>query len=229
MIVADFFDFVYPRCCCGCGTPLGRNEDCICTDCFLQLPLTFFEKEHLNSVSNEIFARVPVKEACAAFHFVKDGTLQKMLHLLKYCGNKNMGFFLGKELGRILAASGKYDDVDCLVPIPINIKKQKLRGYNQAEIIAKGVCENLPRPLVCDVLIKPITGESQTRKSRYERYENLLDSFALCKSTLATLENKHILLIDDVITTGATIERCAKELLKIRGTTVSVAAVASPV
>jgi ComF family protein len=230
MIIADFFDFIYPRSCCGCGKALGRNEDSVCVDCFLQLPLTFFEKEHLNPVSNELFARVPIKEACAAFHFVKDGTLQKMLHLLKYCGNKNTGIFLGKQLGKILAASGNYNDIDCIIPVPINIKKQKLRGYNQATVIAEGVREYLPRPLVCDILIKPITGESQTRKNRYERYENLLDGFTLCESenTRKALENKHILLIDDVITTGATIERCAKELLKIHNVTISATAVASP-
>ena len=229
MIISDFFDFLYPDCCCGCNKHLGRSEKIICTDCFLQLPLTFFEKKHLNPVSNELFARVPIKEACAAFHFVKEGTLRKMLHLLKYCGNKNIGIFLGRQLGKILANSGNYKTVDCIVPVPINEKKRKFRGYNQSEVIATGICEYLPRPLVCDVLIKPATSESQTKKSRYERYENLLDGFTCRKSTLASLENKHVLLVDDIITTGATVESCVKELLNISGVNVSVAAVASSV
>jgi ComF family protein len=229
MIISDFFDFIYPRCCCGCGKSLGRSEECICADCFLELPLTFFEKEHLNPVSNELLARVPVKEACAAFYFIKDGILQKMLHLLKYCGNRQAGVFLGGQLGRILANSGNYEHIDCIIPVPVNAKKQKSRGYNQSEVIAEAMRKYLPCPLVCDALIKPIASESQTTKSRYERYENLLDGFALGENALTALENKHILLIDDVITTGATVERCAKELLKIRGVTVSAAAVACPV
>jgi ComF family protein len=229
MIISDFFDFIYPDCCCGCNKHLGRSEEIICTDCFLQLPLTFFEKKHLNPVSNELFARVPIKEACAAFHFVKDGILRKMLHLLKYGGNKNIGIFLGRQLGKILVNSGNYKTVDCIVPVPVNEKKQKLRGYNQSAVIAEGMREYLPCPIVCDVLIKPAAGESQTKKNRYERYENLLDGFTCRKGALAALENKHILLVDDVITTGATVESCVKELFKIQGVTVSVAAVASSV
>ncbi len=240
MILSDFVDLLYPKRCCGCLKVLGRGEELLCTDCYQQLPFTGFEKERLNPVSNELFGRVPLKYACAALYFVRNGLLQKMLHLLKYGGNKNIGIFLGELLGQNLAAtfkseastiiSSNYSEIDFIIPVSISSKKEKLRGYNQAAVIAKGMQKYINKPILTTVLIKPASSESQTKKDRYERYENMLDGFALCNdsSSLQSLENKHILIVDDVITTGATIESCAKELMKIKGITLSAAAVAAP-
>ncbi|MDR1974540.1 MAG: ComF family protein [Bacteroidales bacterium] len=227
MIISDFFDLIYPNCCTGCNKILGRGEDSLCAECLLQLPLTGFEKEWLNPVSNELFGRVPLKEASAIFYFTQGGILQKMLHTLKYSGGSHIGAFLGKKAGKILAACGRYDKVDCIVPVPVNTRKEKLRGYNQAKVIAEGLLAHFNRPILENILIKPESGDSQTRKNRYERYENMLDGFSLSEN-IALLENKHILLVDDVVTTGATVERCAKELLKIANVSVSVVAIATP-
>jgi ComF family protein len=219
---------------------LGRGEKILCMDCYQQLPFTGFEKERLNPVSNELFGRVPLQNACVVFYFVRNGLLQKMLHLLKYGGNRDIGIFLGELLGQNLAATGKseanvitgsdYSNIDFIIPVPISSKKEKLRGYNQAAVIAEGMQKYIKKPILKNVLIKPSSGESQTKKDRYERYENMLEGFALCndQNLLQTLKNKHILIVDDVITTGATIESCAKELLKIENITLSAIAVAAP-
>jgi ComF family protein len=185
------------------------------TDCF---------KHKENLVSKLFWGRVPLQNAVALYQFHKEGSVQKLIHELKYEGGKRTGVFLGRQLGYALKESNYFCDVDYIIPIPLHPKKEKLRGYNQSKYIAKGVHEVLGVKINTRSLIRTENTDSQTRKKRFSRWENMINSFALKKSK--KLRHTHILLIDDVVTTGATLEACAHKLLEIEGVKVSIATIA---
>lgn len=207
-----------------CHNGLARGEEVICTNCFYHLPRTRFWNDSENPVAKTFWGRVNIENACALFYFTKGSKYQKLLHLLKYNGRKDIGVVLGKELGKKLAQSELYNKIDAVIPVPLHPKKQKIRGYNQAEAIANGISETMNIPTINDVLIRTQFTQTQTKKNREERIKNVAQAFSV--QNPEKLSGKHILLVDDVITTGATLEVCANTLINNIDLTISIATLA---
>lgn len=225
-VVDDFLSLIYPRLCMACGNSLFLNEDILCTRCLVQLPQTRF---HLNPKDNLVvrsfWGRVPVEGGAARYFFRKSAPVQRLLHNLKYNHAPEIGVFVGRIYGRELLESEVFRSVDIIIPIPLHPDKERKRGYNQATMFARGLSQAMGKPLDVTSLYRPVFTETQTRKSRLRRWENVKSVFALRDSV--RLGGKHILLVDDVITTGATMEACINKLLEVPGTRVSVAAIAT--
>ena len=222
-VFKGFANLFYPNACAVCGIDLVRGEEAICLSCLYHLPLTRFWDDPNNAVAQTFWGRVNIENACAYFLFVKGGKYQQLLHKLKYNGHKDIGVSLGKQLGHVLAQSKLYANIDYVVPVPLHKRKLRIRGYNQAEVIAQGVCQAYNAPLLTNLLVRTEFTQTQTQKNREERAQNVAQAFWVNPSE--TLTQKHILLIDDVVTTGATLEACANKLLAT-GCKVSVAAMA---
>ncbi len=222
--LSDFFALFFPRLCPACHNALLKHEEVLCTLCLFQLPKTGFHLLPDNPLCTMFWGRVPLAHVAACCFFRKGGRVQRLIHLLKYHGRQDIGHYMGRMYGQQLRLSGFYDHTEVIVPVPLHPKKKRKRGYNQSECIACGLAESLQIPIDCKTLIRTTASESQTRKSRYGRWENVKEIFAV--SDLKALEHKHILLVDDVLTTGSTIEACAAELLKIKGVKISVATLA---
>lgn len=179
--------------------------------CVAALPETNFELHPHNPVEKTFWGRLPLINAAAQFYFTKESLMQHLMHQLKYKGNKELGRQLGRIMGEQLKKSGRFT-VDALIPLPLFPAKERKRGYNQATILCEGMAEILQVPILDKAIIRPQHTETQTKKGRIERWKNMEGKFVL--TTPAAIRNKHILLVDDVITTGATLEACGTELLK---------------
>jgi ComF family protein len=222
-IMNDIINLFYPRLCAACSEPLVKNENFFCTMCRYDLPRTHFHKDPDNEVARIFWGRVPVEHATAYFYFQKGGRVQKLMHNLKYRGEKEIGFELGKMMGNDLASS-LFNQVDIIIPVPLHKSKKQKRGYNQSELIAKGIADSMGKPVHTNILSRNIANSTQTRKHRYDRWTNVEGTFTLKNRDM--LVGKHILLVDDIITTGATLEACASALLQVENSKVSIAAVA---
>lgn len=220
----DFLNLFFPLNCAACGNYLFKNEKVICTSCLFQLPKTNFHFQKENPISDIFLGRVKINNATAFFTFNKGSRYQKLIHKLKYNRQAEIGIELGRHFGNTLMNSKDYRTVDAIIPVPLHPKKKKARTYNQSEMIAKGMAESMNSKLIADVLIRSVHSESQTQKDKIERWLNVKNVFAV-KST-DSLKNKHILLVDDVVTTGATLESCAQKLLQADGIKVSIACLA---
>ncbi|MBC8051508.1 MAG: ComF family protein [Sphingobacteriaceae bacterium] len=219
----DFFSLFFPRLCAGCGKNLFKNEEVICTDCVYHLPYTDFHHDHDNAAARQLWGRIPFNHAYAFVYFYKGSRVQNLMHQLKYNNKPEVAFKLGEMYGLKLKGTRPIENLAAIIPVPLHPAKQKKRGYNQSEFFAKGLAQSLDIPVNTD-LYRNIFTDTQTRKSRFVRYENMKNVFVVKNST--GLENKHVLLVDDVITTGATLEACANELLKINGLKISIATIA---
>ena len=224
MLLEDFLSLFYPRLCKGCQTSLVRGESVICLCCQADLPKTGFEKMTDNPVAQLFWGRTEIQLATAFCSFDKGGIMQHFLHQLKYKGAKEVGEKLGLLLGFDLMQNLPYQDIELLVPVPLHPKREHKRGYNQSAEIVKGISEAIGKPFSTENLIRNHYSDTQTNKSRFDRWENVKELFSVRKPEL--LEGHHILLIDDVVTTGSTLEACANVLLKIPGTKVSIATLA---
>ena len=224
MWIEDFLSLFYQRLCNGCGRPLFSSEEVICTRCLFKLPQTNFHLHKDNPVSKIFWGRVPLYSATSFLFFNKGGIVQNLMHRLKYKNRPGVGIYLGKQFGFQLADSPLYKDVDFIVPVPLHPKKERIRGYNQSAMIAAGLEKSMKAVAVTDNLIRKIHTSSQTKKSRYSRWENVKGIFEL--KNRAQFTHKHILLVDDVITTGATLEACCETLLQVPGIKLSVASLA---
>lgn len=211
----------YPHLCAGCGSDTLPTSSQLCVKCIYALPLSGFEKQANNPVERILSGRIAFEKATAQLYFTKHSALQHMMHAFKYKGNKDLGHQLGLIMGNQLLESRRFKDVDALIPLPLHESKQRKRGYNQAEILCKGIAEIMKLPVIKKAVVRPDATESQTKKNRTERWKNMEGRFALTHENL--IENKHLLLIDDVITTGATLEACGQELLQVSGVKLSIA------
>ena len=219
----DFLALFYPQLCLICEESLLKHEECVCATCLHQTPKTDCFRVKENEVSKRFWGRVQLENAAALFIFNKEGNAQKIIHTLKYEEGKNIGIFLGKQLAYAINESDFFNDIDLIIPVPLHKQKQKLRGYNQSDFLAKGMSEILKIKIDQKSLIRIANTDSQTKRKRFSRWENMMQSFAL-KNPLE-LQGKHILLVDDVVTTGATLEACAQKLLEIDGVKVSIATI----
>ncbi|MBE6312010.1 MAG: ComF family protein [Bacteroidales bacterium] len=218
-------NLLYPRLCVACGDVLEMNERHVCTRCLYHLPKTDFHLQRGNEVEQMLSAWFPVERASAFFFFQKGSPFQKLLHELKYKGQKDIGIVFGSYIGSDFVLSGTFADVDMIVPVPLHPKKLKKRGYNQSECIAKGIAEKLSKPMETKHLVRTVANPSQTTTfNAEERRRNVENIFAVVETSV--FEGKHVLLVDDVLTTGATVASCAAEILKSAGARVSVVVLA---
>ncbi len=220
----DLTGIFFPRLCPGCGRSLLSHEDVLCTGCWMELPRTRFHEDPSNPVSQTFWGRVPLVQASAFLYYLKGNRVQRLIHQLKYKGQRELGSFLGEEYGTELKKMGGLDGADLIIPVPLHPKKQRTRGYNQSELIAEGLGKGLGIPVEAGILIRRKATQTQTRKTRYRRWENVEGMFGL--KNPERLSGKSLILVDDVITTGATLEACARELLKVKDVKLSVVALA---
>ena len=216
----DFFNLFYPPECAACRSVLLKQESHICTSCLYNMPRTNFHLDHDNFMAQIFWGRVEIEKAAALYYFEKGGKCRKVLHQIKYRGNRELAFYLGTIYGSELSRAGMFKDTDTIIPVPLHLSREKKRGFNQSEWFARGLAEILCIPVLDQVLLRTVGTETQTRKSRIERWDNVSESFRVRYGNM--IENKHILLVDDVITTGATLESCATVLLEIPGVKVSI-------
>jgi ComF family protein len=211
---------LFPQLCEGCRTPLLYQEKVLCMNCAFELPQTAFHDKPENEAALRIAGRVPYQHATAFAYFTPEGLLQHLLHRLKYSGRKVVGHYLGEQAGYALKGSSWIQDVQTIIPVPLHPKKEAGRGYNQSAIIAEGLAKVLDVPVHEKALVRTRHTESQTKMSREERVLNVKDAFLLHPK--AQLAHQHILLIDDVLTTGATIEAASNVLLRVPGLKLSI-------
>ena len=221
-LLTDLWQLFFPRCCQLCGQRLQKGEEHICFRCLVALPRTHLQKG--NELEKSLWGKLPIERANAFLFYAKGGDVRKLLFDLKYYGNADLGRFLGRCMASELLSSGFFDDIDCIVPVPLHVRKQKKRGYNQSEVLAEGIASVANIPIDKHLLIRKKDVETQTHKGNYERWENVRNVFE-CLSP-GELDDKHILLVDDVLTTGATIVACADAMGDIPGLRISVLALA---
>ncbi len=220
----DFISLLFPRLCYGCGNHLLRNEKIICTECYVLIPRTNYHLSLENPVEQLFWGRCPVERAAAFSFYTKGSRIRKLIHSLKYNGIKEIGTELGKIYGITLASSEFMKGIELIIPVPLHPSRKRERGFNQSDLISEGISAVTSLPVDTSSLIRKIVTGSQTKRSRYERWTNVEGIFSVADP--ATLRGKHILVVDDVITTGSTMEACVNEILKVEGTRVSVAALA---
>ncbi len=217
----DIFYLFFPRICVCCDEQLVKNEVEICLKCRFELPITNFTNETDNKVEQAFYGRVRIEFATSLLFYRTKGISQKLIYQLKYKGKQRIGNLLGQWLGAELKESERFPSIDYIVPVPLHPKKLKKRGYNQLSTFGKSISDILNVPFITNVLIKRSVTDTQTLKRRFERWKNVNEIFHLTDITI--FEHKHILLIDDVITTGATLEACALELSKTKDIKISIA------
>ncbi len=216
----SIIELFYPRICNGCGTPLLNGESIICLNCHIKLPRTEFELKPENPIEKLFWGRLQIKHASSFLYFRKTGLTQRLIHQLKYKGRFEIGYHLGYLYGQEIKDKILEIKADFITTVPLHAKKIKERGYNQSDEIAKGFSKATSIPFIPNLIKRIEASETQTKKRRYTRWENIENKFVLNSSI--DIENKHIVLIDDVITTGATMEACGKVILKNKYTDLSI-------
>ena len=217
------FHLLYPHNCIGCGSDVISDDNFLCLGCIHDLPYTHFELHAGNPVEKIFWGRISVTAAMSEFYFSKASMVQNFIHELKYKGNKDAAHYFGNLMGESLSNSNRFN-IDVIVPLPLFEKKEKMRGYNQAEIICNGISEILGKSVIRKNVIRKVPTETQTKKHRTERWKNVENTFVVQNPN--QLEGKNVLLIDDVITTGATLEACGAEILKVNNTKLHIASLA---
>jgi ComF family protein len=222
--INDFIGLIFPNICVGCGNSLWKNENVICTFCDFHLPRTDFHHENDNPLIRIFWGRLQIDSAATYLFFNKGNTVQQLVHSLKYKRRKDIGIWLGKQYGLYLKNAIPFNSADYIVPVPLHPKKFIKRGFNQSEQFAVGLSFSMNVPVETQVLYRQTKSETQTKKTRYLRWQNVEGIFAI--NEYKKFEGKHILLVDDVVTTGATLESCITALSGINGIRISIATIA---
>lgn len=217
-------NLLFPKICCGCKSPLLKGQEVLCAECIHSLPLASFHKSGNEMLKKKFYGRFLVQNATALLTFQKRGITQELMHSLKYRGQKQISTFFGKWLGAELAEIESYKEIDLIIPVPLHKQKLKKRGYNQVEGFGKEIAKALKIPYRDDILLKISKTGSQVFKTRILRFET---EEVFIVQNLQEINNKHILLVDDIITTGATLEKCAIQLLKAENVSISIATIAT--
>jgi ComF family protein len=218
----DFISLLFPRLCYGCGNHLLRNENIICTECYVVIPRTNYHNQENNPVAQLLWGRCLVEKAAAFSFYNKGSRIRNLIHNLKYKGIKEIGYELGRIYGLSLKSSGFTEDIDMIIPVPLHPVKQRKRGFNQSETISSGIADATGLTVDTDSLVRVSVTATQTKRSRYDRWTNVEGVFQVLDPI--KIKGKHVLIVDDVITTGSTVESCINELLKVEGVKVSVVA-----
>lgn len=219
-ILNSFIELFSPRLCVCCGDRLSEFEKYICFECLSNLPKTNHLTKYDNSIEVYFAGRFPFVRIAAYAYFTKGGSLQKIIHECKYRNNPHFCVFMGELCGTEVSKTSFINSIDYIVPIPLHKDRLKKRGYNQTQLIAEGISKHTNIPLLNNNLVRIINNPSQTKSNRFERWKNSEGIFGVENPLL--FENKHILLVDDVVTTGSTLEVCAKLILKCSGAKISI-------
>lgn len=223
-LLSSTLHLFYPHLCAGCGNDLLDENNLLCLTCINDLPYTHFETWEDNPIERIFRGRISLKDASAQFYFEKGSLMQSLVHQLKYKGNRKLGYYLGELMGRQLLDSGRFTSIDMIMPVPLYPEKERRRGYNQAAVICEGMSSVMKIPVLNNILVRQRSTETQTRKHRPERWQNVTGSFALREEDFC--KHKSVLLVDDVITTGATLEACAGVFNTLQDVQVSIVALA---
>ncbi len=223
-IFSSTLHLFYPHTCTGCGSDLLEENILLCLKCIHNLPHTHFAALANNPVEKYFWGRIPLEAAYSEFYFSKEFLVQQLIHQLKYKSDTSIGFYLGEMMGRTLLKSGRFNSIDAIIPLPLYADKERKRGYNQAAILGNGISSIINKPVLNETVIRRHATETQTRKHRTERWENVKDSFMVNNDK--DLAGKHLLLVDDVVTTGATLEACGNIILEVPGSKLSIATLA---
>jgi ComF family protein len=220
-LLKDFVSLFYPEVCLACGEGLVAKEEFVCTACMFKLPKTDFHKQQDNLLFNTFRGRANIAMAAAYCYYEKGNMVQKLVKELKYNGKKELGTYLGKWYGNELKQSSHFEKVEAIIPVPLHPRKLRKRGYNQSAYIAKGLAMSLDTECLENALARVKNTETQTRKSRYSRWENVQNIFEVKDKNM--IMGKNILLVDDIISTGATIEACYRAIEAAQPASISVA------
>ncbi len=223
-IANDINNVLIPRLCFGCNDRLYRGEQLLCTVCRNHLPLTEFDFHKENAVDRIFYGRTEIYSAAALLFYQEKGVVQNLIHALKYKGQIQLGEFLGDWFGELLKQGVPKGTIDLVIPVPLHIKKLRKRGYNQVSEFGRKLAHHFGAEYRDDLLVKTANTRTQTRKNRWYRWLGSRELYLLQDPN--ALARKHVLLVDDVITTGSTLEACARALQKSSGVTVSIAAMA---
>ena len=210
-IFSDLINLIYPDVCIVCEDKLVKNERLFCTLCLADIPRTNFHLYVDNPVSRIFWGRCKIESATSFFYFKKGSKYRSLLHKLKYKGRNDIGIELGKMFGNDLINS-LYNNIDVIIPVPLHPAKLKIRGYNQSEQIANGIGKRMNVPVINNALKRVVNTNTQTKQARFDRWLNVEDIFKYNISS--NLLNKNILLVDDIITTGSTVEACVNAIHK---------------
>jgi len=220
----DFINLFFPLCCHVCQTELVKNENIVCTNCLHDLPVTNYHLDNDNPVKKVFQGRVKIYKATALLHFRKKSGVQQLLHDLKYRGHQEIGAYLGAWLGEELLKTNAYTDIDLVIPVPLHKTRLRERGYNQVEGFGLEISKRLQATYRNDLLLKVNAMQTQTTKGRMSRWGRIEQTLEI--KNAGDLAGKNILLVDDLVTTGATLEACARKLLEVQNTRISIATIA---
>lgn len=223
-LVQDTSRLLLPHLCMGCGDDTPERSSLLCASCMIRLPVTNHFKQPHNEVYEKFAGRIQFKQAASMFYFTKHSLLQHLFVQLKYRGHEKTGLIFGNMLGQALAMAPQFEDINTIVPLPLNEYKMHIRGYNQAALIARGITDVWAKDYDNTSITRSIFTQTQTKKSRFSRFENMEGVFAVKNSV--SLAGKHVLLVDDIVTTGATLEACGRAMLQIPGVQLSFVTVA---
>lgn len=223
-LIKDIIHIFYPDICIHCNIHLLEYEKVLCTNCRHDISLINIDDFKSNKISNLFYGFSPINKCVSFLYFEKKGITKNLIHELKYNDNQKIGTFLGNWFGEVLKKSNEFNDIDFIVPVPLHKNKLKKREYNQLTKFGNALSQILETKLEDTTLQKVTTTQTQTFKTRFERFNDNETKFYLSNKSI--FKNKHILLIDDVITTGATLEACCKELQKTENITISIATIA---
>nr|WP_026754166.1 phosphoribosyltransferase family protein [Sediminibacter sp. Hel_I_10] len=223
-MVKNLLNLFFPDVCYACNSLLTDNELHICTNCRHEMPLTNFHDDSNNAVHKTLYGRVKFENATALLHFSKKGIVQQLMHNLKYRGHETIGVVLGQWLGEELKTLEGYRAIEVVVPVPLHKAKLRKRGYNQVDKFALALSKALDAELNTTTLVKITNSKTQVFKDRLKRSSDINSNFTVVD--LDSLRGKHVLLVDDIITTGATIEACANAMNKIQDIKLSLALMA---
>ena len=218
---SSLLDLISPRTCVVCGQRLSVSEETICSKCNLHLPRTGFQQDPYENIMAKMFwGQIPIERATALFYYEPHAETANILYEMKYKNHPEIGEVMGRLMARELQMSNFFEGIDGIIPVPLAKKRQRQRGYNQSHELAKGISEITGLPIYNKVVRRTVFEGSQTSLGRWERNENVEHVFEL--KDAPTVQGKHLLIVDDVVTTGATVIACAKELCKAGGVRISV-------
>lgn len=220
----DFVSLIFPNYCLACEDSLVKGENLICTRCILEMPLTNYHKDNLNPLKGRLSSRIDLTYAMALFKFNKSGRVQHLLHTLKYKNQPALGVMLGNVYGERIMEAQLDQTFELIIPVPLHASRKRKRGYNQSAKFAEGLSQKLLIPFSDDLLMRKTKTDTQTRKSKLNRWQNVTDVFDIKNKD--AIKNKNILLVDDVVTTGATLEACGYHLHQAECASLSVACIA---
>lgn len=221
---SGFVHLLYPELCVACGADMPAGDTCFCFKCRLKISDSDMYRMKENEFTDRLWGRLPLETGASMYYFSRKSPVQQALHQLKYHNQPEIGVKIGRAFGHKLKMSEVFRSVEAIIPVPLHPKKERLRGYNQSAMFAQGISETMEIPVYSKALVRRTFTETQTKKKRMERFKNVDDVFVVDKPAL--LRDKHLLLVDDVLTTGATLEMCGQALLAEAGTRLSAATIA---